>query len=59
MNGNKISIWIGIIIAVIATRFIEDGNLLFACIAILLAAMMTRTFWEAVKRVKNSFKKTN
>jgi len=56
LNGNRVSIVAGVLIAFIGTRFLEDGNLLITGVAILLAAMMTRTFWEAIKRIKNYFK---
>jgi hypothetical protein len=36
----------------------EDGNLLITGVATLLAATMTRGFWEVVKKIKNYFKKT-
>jgi hypothetical protein len=48
----------GVLVAFIGTRFLEDGNLLITGVAILLAAMMTRTFWEGLKRIKNYFKKS-
>jgi len=56
LNGNRVSIVAGVLIAFIGTRFLEDGNLLITGVAILLAAMMTRTFWEAITRIKNYFK---
>jgi hypothetical protein len=58
LNGNKVSVVAGVLIAFIGTRFLEDGNLLITGVAILLAAMMTRTFWEGLKRIKNYFKKS-
>ena len=58
MTGNRISIIVGVLLAGILTRFLEDGNLLITSVATLLAAMMTRTFWEVIKRIKNLLKKT-
>ena len=58
MNGNRVSIVAGVLLAFILTRFLEDGNLLITGIAALLAATMTRSFWEVVKRIKNFFKKS-
>jgi hypothetical protein len=57
MNGNRVSIIAGVLLAFILTRFLEDGNLLITGVAILLAATMTRSFWEFVKRIKNYLKK--
>lgn len=58
MNGNRVSIIAGILLAFILTRFMEDGNLLITGVATLLAATMTRGFWEFVKRIKNYFTKS-
>jgi flagellar motor component MotA len=58
MSGNRISIIIGVLLAGILTRFLEDGNLLITSVATLLAAMMTRTFWEVIKRIRNFLKKS-
>ncbi|MDE3227521.1 MAG: hypothetical protein KGL47_03265 [Acidobacteriota bacterium] len=58
MNGNRVSIIAGILLAFILTRFMEDGNLLITGVATLLAATMTRGFWEFVKRIKSYFKKS-
>ena len=58
-TADRISIVAGVLIAFIGTRLLEDGNLLITGVATLLAAMMTRTFWEGLKRIKNYFKKTN
>ena len=58
MTGNRISIIVGVLLAGILTRFLEDGNLLITSVATLLAAMMTRTFWEFIKRIKNFLTKT-
>lgn len=58
MKGNKVSIVAGVLLAFIGTRFLEDGNLLITGVATLLAAMMTRTFWEILKRIKNYFTKS-
>ncbi len=58
MNGNRVSIVAGVLLAFVGTRFLEDGNLLITGVATLLAAMMTRTFWEVLKRIKNYFKKS-
>ncbi|CAN2186065.1 hypothetical protein MCEMRE191_00406 [Candidatus Nanopelagicaceae bacterium] len=58
MSGNRVSIVAGVLLAFIGTRFLEDGNLLITGVATLLAAMMTRTFWEVLKRIKNYFKKS-
>ena len=57
-SGNRVSIVAGVLLAFIGTRFLEDGNLLITGVATLLAAMMTRTFWEVLKRIKNYFKKS-
>lgn len=57
MKGNRVSIVAGILLAFIVTRFMEDGNLLITGVATLLAATMTRGFWEVVKKIKNYFKK--
>jgi flagellar motor component MotA len=58
MKGNRVSIIVGVMLAFILTRFLEDGNLLITSVATLLAATMTRTFWEVIKRIKNFFKKS-
>ncbi|CAN2186759.1 hypothetical protein MCERE85_00423 [Candidatus Nanopelagicaceae bacterium] len=58
LSGNRVSIVAGVLLAFIGTRFLEDGNLLITGVATLLAAMMTRTFWEVLKRIKNYFKKS-
>ncbi|CAN1497582.1 hypothetical protein MCERE8_00405 [Candidatus Nanopelagicaceae bacterium] len=58
MSGNRVSIVAGVLLAFIGTRFLEGGNLLITGVATLLAAMMTRTFWEVLKRIKNYFKKS-
>ena len=58
MNGNRVSIIAGILLAFILTRFMEDGNLLITGVATLLAATMTRGFWEFVKGIKSYFKKS-
>ena len=58
MSGNRVSIVAGVLLAFIGTRFLEDGNLLITGVATLLAAMMTKTFWEVLKRIKNYFKKS-
>lgn len=58
LSGNRVSIVAGVLLAFIGTRFLEDGNLLITGVATLLAAMMTRTFWEGLKRIKNYFKKS-
>lgn len=58
MNGNRVSIIAGILLAFILSRFLEDGNLLITGVATLLAATMTRGFWEFVKRIKSYFKKS-
>ena len=58
MNGNRVSIVAGVLLAFIVTRFMEDGNLLITGVATFLAATMTRGFWEVVKKIKNYFKKT-
>lgn len=57
MKGNRVSIVAGVLLAFIVTRFMEDGNLLITGVATLLAATMTRGFWEVVKKIKNYFKK--
>ena len=59
MNGNRVSIIAGILLAFILTRFLEDGNLLITGVATLLAATMTRGFWEFIKRIKNFFKSSS
>lgn len=58
MNGNRVSIVAGVLLAFILTRFLEDGNLLITGVATLLAATMTRSFWEVLKKIKNNFKKS-
>jgi hypothetical protein len=58
MSGNRVSIVAGVLLAFILTRFLEDGNLLITGVATLLAATMTRSFWEVVKKIKNNFKKS-
>jgi hypothetical protein len=58
MKGNRVSIIVGVMLAFILTRFLEDGNLLITSVATLLAATMTRTFWEVIKRIKNFLKKS-
>jgi hypothetical protein len=58
LSGNRVSIVAGVLLAFIGTRFLEDGNLLITGVATLLAVMMTRTFWEGLKRIKNYFKKS-
>ena len=58
MNGNRVSIVAGVLLAFILTRFLEDGNLLITGVATLLAATMTRSFWEVLKRIRNNFKKS-
>ena len=58
LSGNRVSIVAGVLLAFIGTRFLEDGNLLITGVATLLAALMTRTFWEGLKRFKNYFKKS-
>lgn len=58
MNGNRVSIVAGVLLAFILTRFLEDGNLLITGVATLLAATMTRNFWEVLKKIKNNFKKS-
>ena len=58
MNGNRVSIVAGVLLAFFLTRFLEDGNLLITGVATLLAATMTRSFWEVVKKIKNNFKKS-
>ena len=58
LSGNRVSIVAGVLLAFIGTRFLEDGNLLITGVATLLAAMMTRTFWAGLKRIKNYFKKS-
>ena len=59
MNGDKASIVAGVLLAFILTRFLEDGNLLITGVATLLAATMTRGFWEFIKRIKNFFKSSS
>lgn len=59
MNGDKVSIVAGVLLAFILTRFLEDGNLLITGVATLLAATMTRGFWEFIKRIKNFFKSSS
>lgn len=59
MNGEKVSIVAGVLLAFILTRFLEDGNLLITGVATLLAATMTRGFWEFIKRIKNFFKSSS
>lgn len=58
MNGNRVSIVAGVLLAFILTRFLEDGNLLITGVATLLAATMTRSFWEVLKKIKKNFKKS-
>ena len=58
MNGNRVSIIAGVLLAFILTRFMEDGNLLITTVATFLAATMTRTFWEVIKKIKNYIRKT-
>jgi hypothetical protein len=58
MKGNRVSIIVGVMLAFILTRFLEDGNLLITSVATLLAATMTRIFWEVIKRIKNFLKKS-
>jgi hypothetical protein len=58
MNGNRVSIVAGVLLAFILTRFLEDGNLLITGVATMLAATMTRSFWEVLKRIRNNFKKS-
>ncbi len=58
MNGNRVSIVAGVLLAFILTRFLEDGNLLITGVATLITATMTRSFWEVVKKIKNNFKKS-
>ena len=58
LSGNRVSIVAGVLLAFIGTRFLEDGNLLITSVAVLLAATMTRTFWEGLKRIKNYLTKS-
>ena len=58
MSGNRVSIVAGVLLAFIVTRFLEDGNLLITSVAVLLAATMTRTFWEVIKKINNYIRKT-
>ena len=58
MNGNRVSIVAGVLLAFVLTRFLEDGNLLITGVATLLAATMTRCVWEFVKRIKYYIKKS-
>ena len=54
MDGNKISIIVGILLAFILTRFMEDSNLLITGVATLLSAITTRSIWELVKKIRNN-----
>ena len=55
ITGNRISIAIGVLIAGVGTRFLEDGNLLVTSVITLSCATVTRLTWELVKIVKGFF----
>jgi hypothetical protein len=55
IKGNRISIAIGVLIAGVGTRFLEDGNLLVTSVITLFCATVTRLAWELVKFVKRYF----
>ena len=55
ITGNRISIAIGILIAGVGTRFLEDGNLLVTSVITLFCATVTRLAWELIKFVKRYF----
>lgn len=52
--GNRISIAVGVIIAGVGTRFLEDGNLLVTSVITLFCATVTRLIWELIKKISDS-----
>lgn len=51
MNGNRVSIIVGIVFAGIVTRFMEDGNLLITSVFTILCALVTRGIWALIKKI--------
>jgi hypothetical protein len=51
ISGNRISIAVGVLIAGVGTRFLEDGNLLVTSVITLFCATTTRLTWELIKKM--------
>jgi hypothetical protein len=51
ITGNRISIAVGVLIAGVGTRFLEDGNLLVTSVITLFCATVTRLTWELIKKI--------
>lgn len=54
MNGNRISILIGVVFAGIVTRFMEDGNLLITTVFAIFCGSVTRGAWALIKKFENT-----
>lgn len=50
ITGNRLAIAIGVLIAGVGTRFLEDGNLLVTSVITLFCATITRLAWELIKK---------
>ncbi len=51
ITANRISIAIGVLIAGVGTRFLEDGNLLVISVMTLFCATVTLLAWELIKKI--------
>jgi uncharacterized membrane protein len=54
IRENKVATVIGILIGGVATRFLEDGNLLVTTVLTGMSTASTLVVWLVLKRVKNS-----
>ena len=50
MTGDRVSVVIGVIIAAIGTRKLEDGNLLLVSVITIFSVLVVRLGWELIKR---------
>jgi len=50
LNGDRISIIIGVVIGGTGTRFLEDGNLLVTSVITIFCAVVTRGMWALIKK---------
>ncbi len=50
MSGNRVAVAIGVLIAGVGTRFLEDGNLLVTFVITIFSALVTRTAWVLIKK---------
>ena len=58
-RSNKLAVIIGILIGGVATRFLEDGNLLVTTVITGITTMATLIVWTVIKGLTRALRRRN